>query len=284
MKWLTTSMVMLAMACGDSGGGATGSFELSFAGLEPLGDGFVYEGWILVDGAPVSTGRFSLGDDGMPVEAGLELERDEVERATAFVLTIEPAAGDDPAPSDVHVLGGDLVDGTASLSIGHATALGTDFADAAGEFLLETPTSAAEDDANQGIWWLVPGAAGMEPGLALPALPAGWTYEGWVVGADGPVSTGTFDAADAADTDGAGPTAGTDGGSPPFPGQDFITPPVSLIGHAAVISVEPVPDDSPAPFALKPLMTMSIADVAAPMTQPMANRAAMNPDGLATFL
>ena len=111
----------------------------------------------------------------------------------------------------------------------------------------------------------------MAPGLDLPELPAGWTYEGWVVGPDGPISTGTFDAADMADSDGAGADAGPDM-TPPFPGQDFVDPAQTLTGgYMAVISVEPVPDNSPAPFTIKPLADMSIEDVMAPMTQPMSN-------------
>ena len=47
-----------------------------------------------------------------------------------------------------------------------------------------------------------------------------------------------------ADSDAGGPTAGPRS-TPPFPGQDFIMPPVSLIGYQAVVSIEPDPDDSP---------------------------------------
>ena len=71
----------------------------------------------------------------------------------------------------------------------------------------------------------------------LPALPAGWIYEGWVVGPEGPVSTGRFTQVMGADSDAGGPTAGPRS-TPPFPGQDFIMPPVSLIGYQAVVSIE----------------------------------------------
>ena len=36
-------------------GDITSNVALEFDGLEPLGDGFVYEGWVIIDGAPVST-------------------------------------------------------------------------------------------------------------------------------------------------------------------------------------------------------------------------------------
>jgi hypothetical protein len=72
--------------------------------------------------------------------------------------------------------------------------------------------------------------------------------------------------------------------APPFPGQDFIDPPVVLtVDHAAVISVEPDPDDGAAPFALKPLIDATIEAVAAPDTQDMTNMAGAAPSGSAAF-
>ena len=123
--------------------------------------------------------------------------------------------------------------------------------------------------------------ASLSASLMLPALPAGWMYEGWVVGPDGPVTTGRFIQATGADSDRGGPGAGPDA-TPAFPGQEFITPPVSLIGATAVISIEPEPDDSPGPFTLKPLVDMDIADVGALVLQDMANNAASFPTGTAT--
>lgn len=273
-KLLLISLAAALAACSNDAG--TRTLSLGFAGLPELGDGYEYEGWLIVDGEPVSAGRFTVDADANPTPETFEIDAMIAEGATTYVLTIEPTVGDDPAPSDVHVLAGDLTErGDATLAVDHPAALGTDFADAMGEYILETPTSmAVADDYDQGIWWLVPGDDGMSAGLDLPELSAGWTYEGWVVGDDGPISTGTFGAADVADSDGAGPSAGPDG-SPPFPGQDFVDPARSLAdGHMAVISVEPVPDDSPAPFVIKPLADMAIEDLMAPMTQSMGNIAA----------
>ena len=280
---LLAALALITSACSDETG--TTTMSLGFSGLPQLGDGYEYEGWLIVDGAPVSAGRFTVDADANPIPAAFEIDAMVADTATAYVLTIEPIEGDEPAPSAVHILAGDLADGVASLSTAHAAAIGTDFADATGAYILETPTSGdVAADYAQGIWWLVPGADGMAPGLSLPALPEGWVNEGWVAGADGPVSTGTFGAVDAADADGAGETAGPDG-SPPFPGQDFIDPAIVLTGgYAAVISVEPVPDDSPMPFVIKPLVDMTIDDVMAPDTQEMANAAASNlPSGSVTF-
>ncbi|MEZ4268297.1 MAG: anti-sigma factor [Myxococcota bacterium] len=275
----------LASAC-DSGDdeATTRSLALSFTGLEPLGGGYVYEGWLMVDGAPVSAGRFAIDATGEAVPATIRFDGAMADRATAYILTVEPGVGDDPAPSSTHVLAGDIAGGVATLTTKHGAALGTDFADATGRYILATPSTTTEDDDNHGIWWLVPGDAGMSPGLVLPTLPAGWAYEGWVAGAAGPISTGRFTDPAMTDSDAAGPTAGPDGAGPPFPGQDFITPALDLTaGYAAVISVEPDPDDSPAPFALKPLVHMSIGAVAKPATQSMDNKSAASPTGTVTI-
>lgn len=260
------------------------TMEMTFDGLEDLGDDYVYEGWLIVDGAPVSSGRFTIDGSGEPFPARFVIHAADAEAATLFVLTIEPAVGDDPAPAETHILAGALAAGVADLTIGHPAALGDDFAMAAGAYILETPSTAdVADDYDQGIWWLDP-AGGPGASLDLPELPPGWVYEGWVVGAGGPLTTGRFLTASGADDDGAGPTAGMDAG-PPFPGQDFIDPPIVLTsGYAAVITVEPEPDNSPAPFTLKPLIDVAIDDVGPAVIQAMENRAADAPTGVVTIV
>ena len=277
---LLASCTALA-ACDD--GPSTVTLSLDFDGLEPLGDDAVYEGWLIVDGAPVSTGVFAVQDDLSLEPATFEVDEDAAENATAFVLTIEPAVGDVPAPSDTHVLAGDISNGNAALTVDHGAALGDDFTGAAGSFILATPSSAATDDDNLGIWFLDPSGTAPVATLSLPTLPAGWVYEGWVVDSTGPHSTGRFVDVDAADDDGGGLYAG-DQPTPPFPGQDFIDPPMDLTsGFMAVISVEPDPDDSPAPFALKPLAGAIMADLA-PTLQALTNNAnASNPTGTASL-
>lgn len=245
----------------------TSTLSIALTDIDPLADGFVYEGWIIVDGAPVTTGRFSV--DGDSADLDQTVLTADLDAATAYVLTIEPEPDDSPDPSAVHIVAGDLIAGTGSLSASHPAALGVDLDAVGGDYILETPTSAGvADDYNQGIWWLDASSGTAMAALDLPALPAGWTYEGWVVVDGSPISTGTFDTPSGADSDGAGDTAGLDG-APPFPGQDFVTPATDLVGGVAVISVEPVPDTSPAPFAIKPLIDGAIEDVGAGTTQSM---------------
>ncbi len=248
------------------------------SGLPELGPDFVYEGWVIVDGEPRTTGRFEVDEEFSLYQ--FFIPRDDARRATTFVLTIEPRTGDDPAPAATHVLAGDLNRWrNGYITVGHPAALADDFTTANGSFILETPSTANRPgDFAQGIWFLDP--SGPAASLDLPELPDGWVYEGWVVSGDGPVSTGRFTNPAGPDDDRAGPTAGPDGG-PPFPGQDFIDPAIVLTnGYAAVITVEPEPDNSPDPFVMKPLVDPLIDDVGPAALQSMENRAeATNPYG-----
>ena len=102
-----------------------------------------------------------------------------------------------------------------------------------------------------------------------------------------PVTTGTFVQVDAADDD--APFSGPEPG-PPFPGEDFLQNapaglqfPTDLAGATAVISVEPEPDDAPAPFTLKPLVGSAPEDAADHVTYPIANNAEGFPTGTAVI-
>jgi len=250
-----------AEASGDS---AESALSVNFEGLEPLGEGFVYEGWVVVDDAPVSTGRFVLDADGNQ-EVVVEADYGDISGASAYILTVEPAENDDPAPADVKLLAGDIVDGEAALTIDHPAALGTNYVEAAGQFIVATPSTESTEDEYSGVWFIeiVDGAPAQ--GLEVPELPAGWVYEGWVVIDGQPFSTGRFTDAGAAD-DFAGYSG--EAGTPPFPGEDFVANapegfefPADIRGSDVVLSIEPEDDDSPAPFVLKPLATPIPADV-----------------------
>ncbi len=235
------------------------SLQLVVSGLPELGGGAHYEGWAIIDGAPVSTGKFQVegGEavllDGSPTEC---FNVDGLEAATTLVITIEPAGDADTVPSDTHFVAGDVTGSTVTLTIDHPAALGTEFSDAAGTFLLATPTDGGGNNELSGIWFLeLPGPTAS---LVLPILPAGWAYEGWGVIDGVPVTSGTFLTVEGFDDFNG---YGGDQGGPPFPGEDFLMNapdgvafPTDLTGGTVVISVEPSPDDSPAPFILKPLV------------------------------
>ena len=119
---------------------------------------------------------------------------------------------------------------------------------------------------DQGVWYLsMPGpVAGL---TGLPDLGAGWVY--------GRLGRRRFRLLPHAPTAPApspwvrAPTrdmAGCNGGGPGFPGQDFTAfhcgPVLDLDSgdFALVISIEPVPDNNPAPFQFKPLAGMVPTD------------------------
>lgn len=284
LKLLFVAFTIMMISCGDDEG--ENQLTLSFSGLEDLGSGYAYEGWILVDGSPVSTGVFTVDGSGALSQTSFELDKDDLEAATAFILTIEPSPDSDPAPSDVHILAGDFGTDNASLTVDHSAAIGTDFTNAAGGYILATPTDGADNNEASGVWFLDP-TAGPGPALTLPTLPAGWAYEGWAVIDGTPVTTGTFTSASGADD--AAPFSGSQPG-PAYPGEDFLnnapnglTFPTDLRGTTIVVSVEPVPDNSPNPFTLKPLVGMTAADAMDHTPLGMDNNAAAtNPTGTAS--
>lgn len=257
----------------DAAGPRRTQLTLSLRGLEDLGPGWAYEGWVITGGRPVSTGTFTIDENGELSQRKFNVN---VSRSSSktFVLTIEPSPDPDPAPSATHVLAGKIRGNRGFLRTFHPAALGTRFDQAGGSFILGVPTDqSGATPYSHGIWFLDP-AAGPGPSLDLPELPAGWRYEGWVVGPNGPISTGTFLSVAGGDSDGGGPYAGPDA-APPFPGQDFVNPAMSLLGYSAVISIEPYPDNSPAPFAFKPLVLPAIQDPGGPgILQELQNNAA----------
>ena len=235
-----------------------GNLSLNISGLEDLGPDYAYEGWLIVNGNAVATGVFDVDANGELSETSFSVNSEYISNASAFVLTIEPSPDPDPGPSKVHILAGDISASKASLSVGHGAALGNDFSSSTGKYILATPTNGADNDENSGVWFLDPGSGTPAAGLDLPTLPEGWEYEGWAVIDGQPVTTGKFTALDAADA--AAPYSGSQAG-PPFPGEDFLenapeglTFPTDLSEAKIVISVEPVPDNSSAPFLLKPLL------------------------------
>ena len=235
----------------------TANLTLDLAGLEALGDDYVYEGWIIVDGAPVSTGTFSS----VIFPQSFTVDAEQLSRATTFVLSIEPAVDPDPAPAATKILAGDFSGSSASVnSIG----IVGDFSASSGTYILATPTDTDDTNEESGVWFLDNSSGSAVAGLNLPTLTDGWKYEGWAVIDGTPVTTGTFLSGNVADDNAATSMfKGDANNGPNYPGEDFLqnapaglTFPTDLKGMTIVISVEPVPDNSPNPFTLKPLAHM----------------------------
>ena len=247
----------------DNNSPTTSDLTLNLSGLEALGSDFVYEGWIIVDGAPVSTGTFTSVTFPQTFSVNTTL----LNNATTFVLSIEPAVDPDPAPAATKLLAGDFSGASADVN---SNGIVADFGTASGNYILATPTDTDDTNEESGVWFLDNSSGSAVAGLDLPTLQAGWKYEGWAVMDGTPISTGTFTDPGAADDNAAtSPFKGDAGNGPGYPGEDYLqnapagfTFPTDLRGATLVISVEPSPDDSPAPFALKPLAHMVPAGAA----------------------
>ncbi len=270
------------------------TLRISLTAADALTNGFHYEGWAIIGGSPVSTGKFNVdasGDivdmSGSPIANGdFDVGRD-LSTASAIVITIEPAGDADAVPADTKIFGGDVTGLNATLSAAHGSSLGDSFTTANGSYILATPTDGSGNNELSGLWFLDNSSGSPQAALTLPTLPAGWKYEGWAVINGSPVTTGTFTAVDAADD--AAPFSGA-GAGPPFPGEDFLTNapagqtfPTDLSGGTAVISIEPFPDDSAAPFTFKPLTGAIPAGAASGTVYPLMNNASAFPSGLAAI-
>ena len=264
----------------------TGTLTMNITGLEDVGSNHRYEGWVIVNGTPKSTGTFSVNSAGVPSRSTFQVNSTDLDNASAFVLTVEPFPDSDPAPSQNKMLGGDFTVSSALVTTAHPSALNNGFSVASGSYILATPTNGMASNELSGVWFLDPSSGTPMASISLPTLPTGWEYEGWAVINDIPVSTGKFTAVNMADR--AAPYSGSQPG-PPFPGEDFLmnapsglTFPTVLHNARIVITVEPVPDNSPDPFGLKPLDATVAADAAPGTVYPLTNRSSTLPSGTVT--
>jgi len=236
------------------------TLSVNLTELENLGADYKYEGWVIVDGTPVSTGLFSVNDSGTPSQMDFSVNADQLASVTKFVLTIEPTVDPDPTPSATKILAGEFSGNNASVN----SNVVADFSLVAGSYILATPTDGTNNNEFNGVWFLDNSSGSAVTGLNLPTLAAGWKYEGWAVINGTPVSTGTFTDASMADDNAAtSPFKGNMGNGPGYPGEDYIQNaptglifPTDLKGMTIVVSVEPFPDNSASPFTLKPLAHM----------------------------
>lgn len=277
----------LLSACGGSNGDSqNGPVSFSLEELSRLANGFHYEGWAIIDGAPISTGKFNVTDNNDFERISDAQNGVDYSRTSTIVLTIEPTGDIDALPSATKYLAANVVDREAVLTTEHPAVIGNTFSNASGSFIITTPTDGPNTNEESGVWFLDP-TAGPAASLDLPTLPEGWVYEGWAVVNGDPLSTGRFSS-----------TAGSDsfGGfsgelpSPPFPGEDFlvnapegVTFPIDLREGTIVITVEPSPDDSTAPFALKPLVGTVPADVTIGSNNSLGNESLNFPSVLANI-
>lgn len=282
--------IMLISQVSTSSAASSVELTLDFTNLADPGDDH-YEGWLIVDGSAITTGKFDLDSTGNIVDLDgktidtFDLSLD-LDKTTKFVLTLEPNGDTDDIPASVKPVAGDLNTAKTSAALSHN--IGADFSSISGSYILATPTNGADTNENSGIWFLDPTGTEVVAGLDLPDLTnTDWVYEGWVVMNGTPVTTGTFDMV--SQLDDSDPYSGIEAG-PPFPGEDFLSNapsglsfPTDIAGTTSVISVEPRVDNSAAPFQFKPLIGAIAADVADHTLYDMEDKSSTLPTGTATL-
>ena len=80
----TDSMVDMDTGGDDDAGAETRSLSFTFDGLPALGAEYVYEGWIIVDDAPITTGRFTVDAEGNLDPATFEIDAAMADAAAMF--------------------------------------------------------------------------------------------------------------------------------------------------------------------------------------------------------
>lgn len=236
-----------------------GDLKVTLSGLGMLSDNYMYEGWIMVNGNPVSTGKFNT--DGSSTDLIFSVLKSDLEVASAFVVSIELANDDSiEEPSSTKILMGTFAAKAATLKIDSVVGNFITNPPFKGTFINITPS----DDANGinnfnddfGVWFVENDR--ITPGLKnLPTLAAGWKYEGWVIfPGPTPVTTGKFTMASGPDA--SSPYSGN-WPVPLFPGEDLVQDlPGGVTGDITdlevVISIEPnFSSDPNTPFFLKPI-------------------------------
>ena len=318
-RGLVIGMAVLLASCGGSGVGGTGriAFNLQLVGLPALGpQGGTYEGWAVLGGIPISTGKFRIDDttnpasvtnvlgtrvygtvDGAlfgPANTGLGGLFPFIVSATHFFVTIEPELDINFVPSDNVVMAGPIVNANADLTFTGDLDTGVpanpDLTAAAGNAAFFAATGPGIP--TNGVWFTpVP----MQPGggLTLPVPFGNWTYEGWVeeIATGVRYSTGKFLDAGFPDLDAAtsltrgGANIGLDG-----PGEEFLE--AATINDAdvlnlvsgdwvALVTIEPCSDNSFLPSPLRILAEPIPTDAVNAMTGFSAMTVEMNPLNLA---
>ncbi len=273
---LTLALVFLLalLGCGGDGPitGPNGSstITLSLTGLRPLGEGLNYQAWLISGtpsepwGSPVVI--FDIDEEGRMLDPAADTVltgpfpgRLDPPDVLGVAVSLEASDTLLSYSSYTFLLGGDLVQGSATLTTEHWIAFDHSLDNSSGRFVLGTPTDEDEGNELAGVWFMDTGAIPTGPGLNLPEAPEGWIYEGWVSLEGVDLSTGKFLGPVGADSSnlygGASP-------GPAFPGEDFLTGapagltfPPDLSEAGVFVTMEPwkeldVGSDGPFPLRL----------------------------------
>ena len=279
------------------------TITLSVNGLEPITGGLNYHAWLVHQSGGGTFGFplviFNVNGDGQMVDPVADTVltgpyHADVAAADALGVAISLELSNQllQVSSFTFILSGEFIQGTAAMSGDDFFALNRDFSNAAGTFILATPTDDVPDNELHGIWFLDPMADPVEPGLVLPPSPNGWIYEGWADVNGQTVSTGRFVMATEPDSTDFY-SSGVSVNPPQFPGEDFlfnapqgVTFPLELSGASVFVTIEPwheydvYPED---PFFVRILEGQVPAVPAAQTPYGMTSLASQLPTGTATI-
>lgn len=269
MKLRTACLLILLAgslsACDTGDPDATGEDELrtlylALNSVQPLPATYHYEGWAFVieDNTTVgrSTGKFNVDTESNLVDLGgaiiggnLFTTDFDLSTALRFTITIEPPGDTDDTPSETRILGGTIQDHHAALTASDEHGLDYRLSQAAGTYILSTPTDGPNTNELSGLWFI--NLTGGPPGRGLRVqFPVpGWKYQGWVLIDGIPVTTGIITGLSDSDDSSLyhGPLPGYN-----YPGEDFIsnappglTFPGTIAGAHVLVTLEPSPDPDP---------------------------------------
>jgi hypothetical protein len=273
-------ILLIFMGCSNKITDTTGQLRLDISGLGNLGQLARYEAWLVVNGTPISAGKFSVNDQGVLSTTNFSVEKDILNAATSCFISVEPSPDPLTSPSNHIILGGDFADESATstpLYINNPLALNNDFNSATGKYVLQSPTDNISTNQSSGVWFMDISSGFPQTGLDLPTLPAHWKYEAWAVIEGHTLSMGKFTANDQSDD--SSYYCGTDHPQLSYPGEDFvnhlpagIATPVMMNGKNIFITIEPDPDFSTEPFFIA-ILKASINTLAVPnFTYSMQNQ------------
>jgi len=279
------------------------TITLSVNGLEPITGGLNYHAW-LVHGSDGNTfgfplAVFNINEDGQMVDpvadtllTGPYQADVDASDAQGIAISLEVSNQLLEISSFTFILSGEFIQGTADMTGDDFFALNRDFSNAAGKFILATPTDDVPDNELNGIWFMDPTADPVEAGLQLPPAPNGWIYEGWVDADGQAVSTGRFVLS--IEPDSTAFYSSLVAPDPPlFPGEDFlfnapqgVTFPLDLSGASVFVTIEPWHDYDrypEEPFYLRILEGQIPAEPATQVPYGMTSLASQLPTGTATI-
>lgn len=238
-----------------------------------LQGGYNYEGWLMLKGTPVSTGKFNLDPENLNVYDTLNkphgyianvlfVFKQDISTADEFFITMEPKGDMDLIPTGIKIVFGKIDSLKSKAEALNSDAIGLDFKLSTGSYIIGTRSTIPVDKFPFGIWFAkrVKGEEDILTGLNLPAITqnASWTYEAWLIYKTVPTDEyfkiGRFIKPDAPDSSKLSPLAPNQVPIP-VPGEDFIYDDTLKLNNGSyklLITLEPrIDNEKNSPFFIK---------------------------------